>query len=104
VTIVPGDGVGPELIYAVQDVIKFTGIPLEFEEVFLSEVHFTRSASIDEFINSIKKNNNVALKGVIQESFIDTAQGEHHGLNMQLRRRLDLFANVVHIKVGFKKQ
>lgn len=102
-TIVPGDGVGPELIYAVQDVIKFTGIPLEFEEVFLSEVHFTRSASIDDFINSIKKNNSVALKGVIQESFIDTAQGEHHGLNMQLRRRLDLFANVVHIKVGFKK-
>jgi isocitrate dehydrogenase (NAD+) len=93
-TLIPGDGVGPELIYAVQDIIKGTGIPLEFEEVFLSEVHYTHSASIDDVIDSISRNNHVALKGVIQEGL----GGENQGLNMQLRRRLDLFANVVHIK------
>ncbi|KAI1716371.1 isocitrate/isopropylmalate dehydrogenase domain-containing protein [Ditylenchus destructor] len=91
---IPGDGVGPELVYAVQDIVKNTGIPIEFEEVFLSEVHYTRSASIDDVIESISRNNRVALKGVIQEGW----KGESHGLNMQLRRRLDLFANVVHIK------
>ena len=31
VTIIPGDGVGPELIYTVQDIVKQTGIPIEFE-------------------------------------------------------------------------
>lgn len=47
-------------------------------------------------VKSIERNNHVALKGVIQESL---TTGEQRGLNMQLRRRLDLFANVVHIKV-----
>lgn len=93
-TLIPGDGVGPELVYSVQDIIRGTGIPLEFEEVFLSDVYYTRSASIDDVVESISRNNHVALKGVIQEGL----QGESHGLNMQLRRRLDLFANVVHIK------
>ncbi|TKR71776.1 hypothetical protein L596_019319 [Steinernema carpocapsae] len=98
VTMIPGDGVGPELIYSVQDIIKNTGMPIEFEEVFLSEVHYTRSATIQDAIDSITRNNHVALKGVIQEAFHGPQSSELHGMNMQLRRRLDLFANVVHIK------
>lgn len=61
-----GDGVGVELAYSLQDVIKNTGIPIEFEEVFLSEVHYTRSASIDDVIAAIKSNNHVALVGVLR--------------------------------------
>ncbi|RCN34099.1 hypothetical protein ANCCAN_20049, partial [Ancylostoma caninum] len=98
VTIIPGDGVGPELIYTVQDIVKNTGIPLDFEEIFLSEVHYTRSASIENAVKSIARNNNVALKGAIQESAVLHTEGELSGLNMRLRRALDLFANVVHIK------
>ncbi|ETN68230.1 hypothetical protein NECAME_05711 [Necator americanus] len=98
VTIIPGDGVGPELIYSVQDIVKNTGIPLDFEEIFLSEVHYTRSASIENAVKSIARNNNVALKGAIQESAVLHTEGELSGLNMRLRRALDLFANVVHIK------
>uniref|UniRef100_A0A7I4Z1Y2 Isocitrate dehydrogenase [NAD] subunit, mitochondrial n=1 Tax=Haemonchus contortus TaxID=6289 RepID=A0A7I4Z1Y2_HAECO len=98
VTIIPGDGVGPELIYTVQDIVKNTGIPLDFEEVFLSEVHYTRSSSIENAVMSIARNNNVALKGAIQESAVLHTEGELSGLNMRLRRALDLFANVVHIK------
>ena len=63
-----------------------------------SEVHYSRSASIADAVASIRKNNGVALKGVIQEAYTEYA-GELHGLNMRLRRELDLFANVVHIKV-----
>lgn len=48
----------------------------------------------DEVVESIGRNNHVALKGVIQEGWRD----ETEGINMQLRKRLDLFANVVHIK------
>lgn len=122
VTIIPGDGVGPELIYTVQDIVKQTGIPIEFEgefswpylrdshqtessmifhfsEIFLSEVHYTRSSSIENAVESIGRNNNVALKGAIEESAVLHTEGELQGLNMRLRRSLDLFANVVHIKV-----
>lgn len=66
--------------------------------MFLSEVHHTRSASVEDVIASIKTNNNVALKGVIQESLGYDSSNLDVGLNTQLRRRLDLFASVVHIK------
>ncbi|GMT32836.1 hypothetical protein PFISCL1PPCAC_24133, partial [Pristionchus fissidentatus] len=98
VTSIPGDGVGPELIYCVKDIVEGTGIPLEFEEVFLSEVHYSRSSSIESAIEAIARNNGVALKGAIEESAVRQAHGDVQGLNMQLRRQLDLFANVVHIK------
>ncbi|KAK0419416.1 hypothetical protein QR680_014131 [Steinernema hermaphroditum] len=100
VTVIPGDGVGPELFHSVQDIVKNTDIPIEFEEVFLSEVQHTRSATIQDAIESITRNDHVALKGVIQEAWRGhgTHIGELHGMNMQLKRRLDLFANVVHIK------
>ena len=95
-TLIPGDGVGPELTYAVQDIVRNTGIPIQFEEVFLSDVYYTRSASIQDVVDSISRNNSVALKGATQEGL----HGLHEaaGLNMRLRRELDLFANVVHIK------
>jgi len=98
VTLIPGDGVGVELAYSLQDVIKNTGIPLQFDEVFLSEVHYSRSASIDDVIASIKLNNHVALKGVIQETLRYDESDADVGLNSQLRKRLGLFASVVHIK------
>lgn len=66
-----------------------------------SEIHYTRSQSIEEAVSSIAKNNNVALKGVIQESGLGSAKSELQGMNMRLKRELDLFANVVHIRVGY---
>ncbi|CAJ0935094.1 unnamed protein product, partial [Mesorhabditis belari] len=98
VTTIPGDGVGPELIYLVQEIVKSTGIPLEFEELFLSDIHWNRSESIEKAVESISRNNNVALKGAIQEAFVLQTEGDLLGLNMRLRKRLDLFANVCHIK------
>uniref|UniRef100_A0AC34F5H8 Isocitrate dehydrogenase [NAD] subunit, mitochondrial n=2 Tax=Panagrolaimus sp. ES5 TaxID=591445 RepID=A0AC34F5H8_9BILA len=97
VTLIPGDGVGPELCNSVTEIVKNCGIPLDFDEVFFSEVYYNRSSSIDEVMKSIQKNNGVALKGVIQEGSLDLV-GDQAGINMQLRRKLDLFANVVHIR------
>ncbi|CAJ0583780.1 unnamed protein product, partial [Mesorhabditis spiculigera] len=98
VTTIPGDGVGPELIYVVQDIVKNTGIPIEFEELFLSEVHWSRSESLESAVEAIRRNNNVALKGAIQEATMLHTEGDIQGLNMRLRKKLDLFANVCHIK------
>jgi len=97
VTLIPGDGVGPELVESVEEVFKHAGIPVDFEELFLSEVHRSRSVPIDEVVRSIQANGGVALKGVIQSAFSNPS-GELRSLNTKLRRRLDLFANVVHIK------
>jgi isocitrate dehydrogenase (NAD+) len=34
-TLVPGDGVGPDLMNSLQDVFTHAGVPVEFEEFFL---------------------------------------------------------------------
>lgn len=34
-TMIPGDGVGPELMASVKDVFAETGAPVEFEELFI---------------------------------------------------------------------
>ena len=38
VTMIPGDGVGPEIMDAVQTVVKSVGAPIDFEVMHLSEV------------------------------------------------------------------
>lgn len=37
-TMIPGDGVGPEMMDSVQDVLKAIGAPIDFEVHHLSEV------------------------------------------------------------------
>ena len=37
-TMIPGDGVGPEIMDSVQNVVKSVGAPIEFEVMHLSEV------------------------------------------------------------------
>ncbi len=36
VTLVPGDGVGPELMLCVREVYKQIGVPVEFDEIVAS--------------------------------------------------------------------
>ena len=35
VTMIPGDGVGPEIMTTVKDVFKAAGVPVDFEEMYL---------------------------------------------------------------------
>ena len=37
VTMIPGDGVGPELMASVQEVFKAANVPVEFDQICLSE-------------------------------------------------------------------
>ena len=34
VTLLPGDGIGPELVHSVKEVFKAAGVPVQFEEIF----------------------------------------------------------------------
>jgi len=66
--------------------------------VYFSEIHHTRSASLEQAIKSVRSTGGVALKGAIQAGY-SSHTGELQSLNMKLKRELDLFASVVHIKV-----
>lgn len=96
VTLVPGDGVGPELMMCVREVFKQTGVPVEFEEVLASELLPGRSSSLDELVSSFKKNR-VGLKGVLTTPAISEG-GDLESMNQKIRLKLDLFAHVVRIK------
>lgn len=96
VTMIPGDGVGPELCVSVKQVFDSIGVPVDFEELFVSEVNPRISVPFDIVIDSIKRNG-VALKGILSTPF-RSSSGELESLNMKIRKQLDLFANVVHIK------
>ncbi|NXR17936.1 IDH3B dehydrogenase, partial [Cinclus mexicanus] len=92
----PGDGVGPELMHAVKEVFKAGNVPVIFDEHHLSEVQNTASEEkLDRVVDSMKESK-VALIGKIHTPM--EYKGDLASYDMRLRRKLDLFANVVHVK------
>ncbi len=94
-TLVPGDGVGPEICAAAVRVLEATGVGFEWD------VHQAGEAAIKEFgtplpeplLDSIRKNR-VALKGPIT-----TPVGSgFRSVNVALRQELDLYALVRPVK------
>ncbi|XP_042322919.1 isocitrate dehydrogenase [NAD] subunit beta, mitochondrial isoform X2 [Sceloporus undulatus] len=95
VTMIPGDGVGPELMHSVKEIFKVAGVPVQFDEHHLSEVQNMASEEIlDNVLDSMKKSK-VAIIGKIHTPM--EYKGELASYDMRLRRKLDLFANVVHV-------
>ena len=91
ITLIPGDGIGPEVASAVVSIIEATGVEIEWEE------HIAGQAALDkygvtlpnELIESIKRNT-VGLKGPIT-----TPVGKGFtSVNVGLRKALDLYANL----------
>ena len=95
ITLIPGDGIGPEVISAAKKVIEATGISINWEivEAGTSTIKTYGTPLPNYVIDSIKKNK-VALKGPIT-----TPIGEgFKSVNVRLRQKLNLFANVRPIK------
>lgn len=90
-TVLPGDGIGPEMIAHVEKIFQFAQVPVDFEAVSLTSQQNTEE-DLDQAIIAIKRNG-VALKGNIETKFDDPL---FKSRNMELRRQLDLFANVLH--------
>ncbi|CAH8496980.1 unnamed protein product [Schistosoma turkestanicum] len=91
----PGDGVWPELFVCVKSVFKEFHVPIQFEEVdFGFKNNVDPDGGLHNVINSVTKNK-VGLKGIVRTP-IET-QGSS-ALNLRMRKALDLFANVVHIR------
>jgi len=97
VTVIPGDGVGPELIGAVKHTFKSLGVPVDWDEVYVSDIgSFGGETSIDAVMKSMEKTG-VGLMGALTTPSVMT-QGDSRSLNQNLRLNLDLFANVVHCR------
>jgi len=97
VTMIPGDGIGPELMYAVKEVFQAANVPVEFEEFWISEVQARCDPELlDKMVESVLRNR-VALKGILATpTWFDVS--DLQSVNMNIRKKLDLFANVVRVK------
>ncbi|GFY94505.1 isocitrate dehydrogenase 1 [Actinidia rufa] len=87
VTLIPGEGIGPLVTGAVEQVMKAMNAPVYFERY---EVHGDMKSVPAEVLESIRKNK-VCLKGGIRTP----VGGGVSSLNVQLRKELDLFASLV---------
>ena len=95
ITLIPGDGIGPEVTEPTLRIIEKTGVEIEWERHAAgAEALKTHHTTIpDELMESFQKNK-VALKGPVT-----TPVGEGFAsVNVELRQTFDLYANLRPVK------
>jgi isocitrate dehydrogenase (NAD+) len=91
VTLIPGDGVGPELVDAARLAIEATGAPIDWDvqEAGLAVVEREGTPLPERVLASIRRTG-IALKGPLTTP----VGGAHRSANVALRVALDLYACV----------
>src|SRR3954452_21380363 len=91
VTLVPGDGIGPELAQATRRVLDASGVEFDWEVVEAGEaVMAEHGTPLPEHVLESIRRNRIAIKGPIT-----TPVGEgFRSVNVALRQALNLYANV----------
>ena len=95
ITLIPGDGIGPEVMIAARAVLDASGVEINWEIVEAGEQVIAEHGKPlpDYVIESIKKNK-IAIKGPVT-----TPVGKgFKSVNVTLRQELDLYANVRPVK------
>ncbi|XP_070507054.1 isocitrate dehydrogenase [NAD] subunit gamma, mitochondrial isoform X2 [Chironomus tepperi] len=93
VTMLPGGGIGIELMNYVREIFRYAGVPVDFEVLDI-DPNSESNDDLDNAITSIKRNG-VAIKGNIE------TKSEQVGIisrNVALRNELGLYVNVLHCK------
>jgi isocitrate dehydrogenase (NAD+) len=95
VTLIPGDGIGPEVVAAAVRVLGATGVEFEWDTqpAGATAIGEHGSALPERTLESIRRNK-VAFKGPT-ETPIGTG---HRSVNVELRKTLDLYANLRPVK------
>ena len=90
VTLIEGDGIGPEISQAVKDIYAAADVPIHWEPVDVTPLLIDGKTTLPQpAVDSVNKNL-VALKGPLA-----TPVGKGHtSMNLTLRRTFNLFANV----------
>jgi isocitrate dehydrogenase (NAD+) len=95
VTLIPGDGIGPEVTSAAQHVVDATGVKIQWHRCELNEeVILRRQESLPADIIASLNNTRVGLKGPVTTPIA----GGFQSVNVALRKALDLYANVRPVK------
>jgi isocitrate dehydrogenase (NAD+) len=91
ITVIPGDGIGPEVTRATLEVLRVAGADLEYEERIagMAALEAVRNPLPDETLESIGRNG-VALKGPLTTP-VGTG---FRSINVAIRKEFDLYANV----------
>ena len=90
ITLIPGDGVGPEVTAATVRAVEATGVTIEWEVVNAGARALAETGSLlpDSVLQSLERTR-VGLKGPVATPI----GGGHQSVNVALRKRLDLFVN-----------
>ena len=91
VTLLPGDGIGPEVALAMKKCVEATGVKIEWEELPVGEFAIQKYGTPlpDMVLESVRRNK-VAIKGPI----VTPVGKGFRSVNVQLRQALDLYACV----------
>jgi len=91
ITLIPGDGIGPEVVEATQKILAATPVEIYWEthHAGLEIARLTGTPLPTSVIDAVRKNR-VALKGPVMTPI----GGGFRSVNVTLRQTLDLYANV----------
>ena len=95
ITLIKGDGIGPEVVKATVKVVEAAGAQIKWEEVDAGESAINEYGTVlpQNVIDSIKKNK-IALKGPVGTPIGDGFRS----VSVSLRKKLNLYANLRPIK------
>ena len=95
VTLIPGEGIGPEVAAATRRVLEATGVQIEWEEIAgRSDSSADQGKSVNKAAVESVRRNRVALKGPMATAIAGGAPS----VNVALRKTLDLYANLRPVK------
>jgi isocitrate dehydrogenase (NAD+) len=101
VTLIPGDGIGPEVAEAAMRAVNATGVSINWQRADLNASIIAKSGQVlpPHVIESLERTH-VGLKGPVTTPI----GGGFQSVNVALRKHFDLFANVrpVHSLPGLK--
>ena len=93
VTLLPGEGIGPEVSAAVRRILESAGVQIEWEEIEARGGGNGASVVNQTAVDSVRRNG-VALKGPMATA----VAGGAPSVNVALRKTLDLYANLRPVK------
>ena len=95
VTLIPGDGIGKEICASMMEVVKATGVLIDWEITLAGIETFEKTGTLvhQEVFDSIERNK-IAIKGPLE-----TPIGKgHRSINVMLRKKYDLYACIRPVK------
>ena len=95
VTLIPGEGIGPEVASATRRILEAAGVQIEWEEIAgRAGDSSDQGQSVNQAAIESVRHNRVALKGPMATAIAGGAPS----VNVALRKSLDLYANLRPVK------